>query len=269
MVPAGRRDAVEPIQTEINGGLGYAKSFRRGEPKIILPVEETQVDAVALAYPPIDLPVEVVEEIAGVGGDVRVLLVDGSDDRVDNQVDVRAASTQHERGLVFNNGAFYHEFRSEDGDVRRAVNLLHVPILHVHLKHRREPPAKTRGESALGDGHLLDGIGVEHREETKQVADAVQRYPVEDDEVLVGAATAHIQARRALAARLYPRHELEALQQVDFATDGRQPAHLIHGDFHFGHLHLVFDTVESFSGDDGLIDGDACTQFKIQFEVLA
>ena len=136
MVPAGRRDAVEPIQTEINGGLGYAEPLRRGQPKIILPVEETQVDAVPLTYSPIDLPVEIVKEIAGVGCDVWVLFVDGSDNRVDNQVDVRAASTQHERGLVFDNGPFHHEFRSEDGHVRRAVDLLHVSVFHVHLKHR-------------------------------------------------------------------------------------------------------------------------------------
>ena len=66
-----------------------------------------------------------------------------------------------------------------------------------------------------------------------------------------------------------PRHELQALQEVDFAADGRQPTHLVHGNFHFGHLHLVFDAVEGFSGDDGLIDGDPCIQFKIQFQVTA
>ena len=194
MVPTGRRDAVEPIQTEINGGLGHAELLRRSQPKVVLPVEETQVDAITLTHAPIDLPVEVVEEIAGVGCDVRILLVDGSDNRVDNQVDVRAASTQHERGLVFDNGPFHHEFRSEDGHVRRAVDLLHVPVLHVHFQHRREPAPKTRGESALGDGHLFDRIGVKHREETKQVAYAVHRYTVEYDEVLVGTATAYVQA---------------------------------------------------------------------------
>ena len=101
------------------------------------------------------------------------------------------------------------------------------------------------------------------------MAYAVKRYTVEDDEILVGTAAAHIQARRTLAARLNPRHELEALQQVDFAADGRQPAYLVHGNFHFGHLHLVFDAVEGFSSDDGLIYGNPCTQFKIQFQVVA
>ena len=221
MVPPRGRDAVEPIEAEVDGRAGGAKLLRRSESKIIRPVEEAQVDAVSVPDAPIDFSVQIVEEVPGVGGDVRVLAVDGSDDGIDQKINVRAATTQHERGFVLDDGALDHEFRREDGHIRCAVHFFHVAVFHVHLQHRRQPPPKTRGESAFGDGHLLDGIGVKHREKSEQVAHAVQWDAVEHNEVLVRTAAAHIQPGRAFTARLHPRHELKALQQIDFAANGR------------------------------------------------
>ena len=125
--------------------------------------------------------------------------------------------------------------------------LPHVAVLHVDFQNGRQPAAVARRKPALGDAHVLDRIRVEHAEKPKQVVHAVQRHAIEEHEVLVRGATANVEAARAFAPALDARQQLERLEQVDFAADGREGFDLVNGDLHFGHLHLLFDAVFLFA----------------------
>ena len=114
---------------------------------------------------------------------------------------------------------------------------------------------------------MLHGVGIEHREKTEQVTHAVEWHAVEYDEVLVGTAPAHIQARGTLASRLHTGHELQALQKVDLPADGRQPTNLVHGNFDLGHLDLVLNAVEPFTRNHRFLDGDPGDELEIHFRI--
>ncbi len=64
----------------------------------------------------------------------------------------------------------------------------------------------------------------------------VHRGLVHEDEVLVDAAPAHVEARRALAGRLHPGQSGDDLQDVDLAHKGRHLADGLAGQPHHPHL---------------------------------
>ena len=173
-------------------GTALPKVLGGLEPEVVGAVKQTQVNPVSLADAPIDLAVEVVEEIPRLGLDAGVLLVGRVDDGPGQDIEVGAAPADHERGLVLEDGPLDHELGGEQGDVDRAVGLAQVAVLHLHLHHRGQAPAEPGRETALGDGHLLDRVRIEDREEAEQVADT-ERHPVEHNEVLVGTATSDVQ----------------------------------------------------------------------------
>ena len=63
------------------------------------------------------------------------------------------------------------------------------------------------------------------------MVDIINRYAVQEDEVLVRAAAAHIQAGEAFVAALHAGHHLDGLEHIGLAEEHRGIAHL--GDGHF------------------------------------
>ena len=73
----------------------------------------------------------------------------------------------------------YAELRELDGNVlwrsRSALGmeLLVVAVLHLYIHHRAESSAVLCRHTAFHQGGVLDGVAVEHREETKEVTGVV------------------------------------------------------------------------------------------------
>ena len=243
VVPPQGGHPVAPIEAEVDEGTALPEVLGGLEPEIVGAVKQTEVHPVPLADAPVELAVEVVEEVPRLGLDAGVLLVGGIDDGPGQNVEVGAAPADHERGLVLEDGPLDHELGGEQGNVDRAVGLAQVAVLHLHLHHGGQAPAEPGRETALGDGHLLDRVRIEHREEAKQVAHAVERHSVEHDQVLVGTATPDVQTRGAFPAGLHAGHELERFEQVHLTADGRQLSHLVHRDLNPRHLDRVFDAL--------------------------
>ena len=59
------------------------------------------------------------------------------------------------------------------------------------------------GETALVERHVLDGIGVEGREEAKHMVHVVYGYTIDEHQVLVGASATHVEPCRAFSAALH------------------------------------------------------------------
>ena len=146
--------------------------------------------------------------------------------------------------------------------------LPHVAVLHVHFQYGRQATAVPCGKSTFGDAHLLHRIGIEYREKTEQMAHAVERPPVQYDEVLIGTASPNVKPRSSFATRLHPRHQLQTFQQVHFSANRRQPSHLVHGDFHLGHLHLIFNAVEALACHDGFLNRYARGQLHVHLLIF-
>ena len=136
VVPARCGDIVVPVQTKIDPRTRRTKILRRFQPKIIGPVEKTEEHPISLTDAPIDLAVQVVKEVPWIRLHIGVLAVDGTDDGVDQEVQISPASTDHERSFVFHNGAFDHEFGCQNTHVCRAVHFPHVAVLHVDFQYR-------------------------------------------------------------------------------------------------------------------------------------
>ena len=256
VVPPECRDPVAPIKPEVDKGAALPEVLGGLEAEVIGAVKHAQVHPVPLADAPIDLAVEVVKEIPRLGLDAGVLFVGGVDDGAGQDIEVGAAPTDHEGGLVLDDGTFDHELGGEQGHIDRAVGLAQVAVLHLHFHHGRQASSKPGGKAPFGDGHPLDRVRVEHREETEQVAHAVERHSVEDNQVLVGTATPDVQAGGAFPTGLHARHELERLEQVHLPSDGRQLAHLVHRNLNPRHLDRVFDALP-IAAHHGLLQGHA------------
>ena len=92
-----------------------------------------------------------------------------------------------------------------------------VAVLHVDVDNGGEPATVMRRKTALHEFHRLDGVAVEDGEKAKQMAGIVNRGLIEDDEVLVGTAAAHIDARGAFRGRLHTRQQQKRFEDVFFA----------------------------------------------------
>ena len=144
----------------------------------------------------------------------------------------------------------------------------HVAVLHVHLQHRRQATPIPRRKASLGDAHLFHRIGIEHGEKTEQMAHTVERHAIEDDEVLIGTASPNVKPRSSFSTGLHSGHQLQTLQQIHFSTNRWKPPHLVHGDFHFGHLHLVFNAVEALAGYNGFLNCHARSQLHVHLLIF-
>ena len=184
----------------------------------------------------------------------------------DEKLGIGAAGRKAEGGLLFDDRPFKVELGGDKADGSVAVQLLVVAVVLCHVKHRTQATAKAGGEAALIERHVLDGIGVEGREEASHVADVVERHTVEQEEVLVGAATTHIHAAVAFAAALHTGHQLQGFDDVGFAEEHRHRLDYLDGHLHSAHLRRPHVT-RALGGDGHLVECDALAQTHVEFAV--
>ncbi len=78
------------------------------------------------------------------------------------------------------------------------------------------------------------------------MGDVVNRHPIQQNEVLIGAAPAYVQAVLPLPPRLYARQQLQGLEHVHFAQQCRYALDLLHGHINAAHLGALFDARAAF-----------------------
>ena len=159
------------------------------------------------------------------------------------QVQVSTPSRNQKRRFVFDQRPFERQARGDKPAAAFAVEFFFVAFFHVQLHHRRQPPAKPRGKTALGEFHAFESVAVENREKPEQVAGVIHHRIVQNYQVLVGAAAAHVNARLAFGAFLHAWHELQHAQHVFFSQESGYFLDLAHGNFDLAHLHVVTHAV--------------------------
>src|SRR5690606_20500917 len=89
-----------------------------------------------------------------------------------------------------------------------------VAIAVVDVDHRAQPAAELGWVAALVDADILDGVGVEGREEAEEVRCVVDGRLVEEDERLVRATAADVEAAGEVAGALDAGQELERAEEI-------------------------------------------------------
>ena len=139
---------------------------------------------------------------------------------VQQPVGVCGAASHDEGGPALYQRSFQVETAGEQAYAERAFYLVGVAFASADVQHRRYAPAELRRDGTLVQLHFADDVGVERRENAEQVRGVVQRAVVEQDKVLVGGASADVEAAGSLAHRLDARERQDGLDYVSFAEGG-------------------------------------------------
>ena len=244
---------------------------------LVLSHVETAVEAALVAELVRQLGVEVIEPVArlklGVLGGGRLHLccrhlVDFQYDGDEEKLSIGAAGRDTEGGASFVDRAFEVHFGRDKANGNIALQMLVVAVVLRHVQHRTQPSAETGGEAAFVKGHILDGIGIEGREETAEMRHIVERHAVEQEEVLVGTAATHIHATVALTSALHTRHQLQGLDDVGLAEEHRHRLDFLHRHVHGAHLRRPH-VARAFRGDGHLVEGHTLPHLHIELHIAA
>ena len=178
------------------------------------------------------LGVDVVEIIAEVDlADVAFGSGDKRDERLGEDVAVGAAGGDGEGGFFFDDGAFEVGFGGDEADADAAVEFFVVAVVGGDVEDRGEAAAEAGGEASFIELDVFDGIGVEGREESAEVVHIVHGDAVEEEEVLVGAATTDVHASRSFTAVLDTWEKLHGFDHVGLAKEHGDGLDLLDRDF--------------------------------------
>jgi len=116
------------------------------------------------------------------------------------------------------------EVRSRGGEAQGHPAPRAVPIARaaLYVDHAPESAAILGGVRAFVEGHRPDGVGVEHREEPKEMGRLVHRRSVKPDERLAGTASAHVQPTGVIRPGGYAGQVAEGSEEV--VVEGRGEA---------------------------------------------
>ena len=195
--------------------------------------------------------VHVVEIVAAGGVHVRCRFGNQRDKGRSEQIEIRPAGRDVESRLgthrvaggktvpvlfVPVDGAFHIQFGGQQSYGQVAVVTCGVAVVLSHVDDRTQAAAVAGGEIAFIERHVLDSVGVEDREETHQVTHVVEGHAVQQNQVFIRSAAAHVDARGAFAAGLHAREQLDGFENIHFSTDGGDAFDL--RDRHFDGRHL-------------------------------
>ena len=159
-----------------------------------------------------------------------------ADDGTHNEVGIGASGGDAEGSSFFDDGTFEVEFGRDGADGDIAVDFFVVAVVGGNVEDAGESSAEAGGETAFEEGDVLDGVGIESREEAAEMVDVVERDAVEEEEVLVRAASAHVHAAGAFVTGLYAGEELDGFNDVGFAKEDGDGFELFNGHFEGTHL---------------------------------
>ena len=138
-----------------------------------------------------------------------------------------------------------------------------IAVVLPHIDDRRQPTAVLCGEIALVERYILDGIGVEDREESHQVIHIVERHAVQENQVLVRSSAANIQARATLRPALHAGQELQGFEDIYLTGNHRDGFYLAHRHFDSRHLHRLRSAHRPLTHHGNFLDDSSGAQREI------
>ena len=271
-VGGGRReeslvaDDVVPPRSDgsVAPGNPTAEVARAGPEVEHVPTEvSAQVKLVLGRGPPIDLGIEVIEIIARPGeGTFRI------HERLGEHVDVGPASTDDEAGGVLDQRGLHGQAGADQPEAATDSRSAGIALFQSDVQDRGDPAPEPGGHGAFCDLDVLDGIGVEHTEEAKQVGGVVDNGVIDEHQILVGSPASDVEAGIALARTLYARKELDHLEHIHLTKQGGEGLDRLHA--HVGLAHVGAFRVGRALGLDlrGGHRDDVGPQFDVEGLVL-
>ena len=208
----------------------------------------------------------IVHHIGGVEVGLAGHAVNPHDGGYHQQLGVCATGRDAEGGLFFHYRSLEVHFCRYQSYRGVAVQFLVVAVVLRDVEHRTQSAAEACREGAFIESYILHRIGVECREEATEVRDVVERHTVEQEKVLVGAATTHIHSAVAFATALYAWHQLQGLDNVGLAEHYRHRLDFL--DRHLRGAHLRRACVADLLAHDGhLFEFERRHQFDAELAV--
>ena len=260
--------ADDVVPSRGDGGVApgnpAAEVARAGpEVKHVPPEVSAQIELVLGRGPPIDLGIQVIEIIARPGeGTLRIHKGLGQ------HVDVGPPSTDDEAGGVLDQRGLHGQAGADQPQTATDGRAAGIALLQSDVQDRGDPAPEPGGHGAFGDLDVLDGIGVEHAEEAKQVGGVVDDGVIDKHQVLVRPPASDVEAGIALAGTLDARKELDHLEHIHLAEQGGEGLDGFHA--HIGLAHVGAFRVGGTLGFDlrGGHRDDVGPQFDVEGLVL-
>ena len=165
-------------------------------------------------------------------------------------------------------GPLEGDFGGDQSDGAFALPFVEVAFFHVDFEHRGEATAIARREASFGEGYVSNGIGIEDGEDAEQVRGVIDGYAVEQYEILIGAATAHVQAGLAFASGLHARQQLQGFEDVHFTHEGGKFFDLLYGHGGLAHLGVALNAIYFFGYDFYFLQDLSLGEPDVELEVL-
>ena len=173
-------------------------------------------------------------------------------DPLQDPVGIRGPRSRDDRRLALDDGPFHVQAAGQEADAGGPAPMVQVAGFAVDLQDRGHPPAEFRRDGTLVQFHVIDDIRVEGGEDAEQVGRIVDGVSVEQDEVLVGAAAADVEAAGGLAHGLDARKREDRLDHVALTEGGGDLVHRLHT--HLLHAHLRIPVLgHALGGNDGFL----------------
>ena len=246
MVPTRGNGRISPG----NGECGIA-ALAAGEGEHIAAEIAAEENTVLFAQPVIRLGVQIIEIVAATA-DLRSIV----QERFHQHIDVRAAAGYDERTAVLHDRPFQRQPRTDQPDAALPVEAFRVPFLHGDVQHRGDPSAVIGRHAALDQFDVAHRIGIENAEEAEEMAGVVHGGIVQQDQVLIGTAAAHVETTVAFAVVLHAGQELDRFQDVHFAEQCGQRRQFLHIQFHPAHFGAFGILVVALAHDLDLLHHD-------------
>ncbi len=162
VVPAQSRRRVTPVQPVFRF---TERAFLVGV-EAVAPEIPAKIDFVFLPKIVVDLGIQVIEIIArpDLGRFVGLL---GSDERRGQHVDVSAPPRHQKRRFALDQRPFQRQAAGNQPDAALAAEFFLAAFFHIHVQHRRKPPAVLGRKAALGQFHTFKGVAVEDGEKAE------------------------------------------------------------------------------------------------------
>ncbi len=168
-------------------------------------------------------------------------------------VGIGGARTRDDGGFSLMQRTFHMEAAGQEADARRSAPALHVPVLAGYVQDRGDTSAVLGRNGTLVQFDAVHDVRIEGGEDAEQVRRVVDGVPVEEDEVLVGAAAADVESAGSLAHALDAREGQDRLDDVSFPEGRRDLADRLHA--HLFHAHLRVPVLGHALGrDDGFLE---------------
>jgi len=191
--------------------------------KPIAAVVKGGIHPVLFAQLRVDFSVEVVEIQNGLR-QFRIV------EQRQKHVKIGTTTCQHDTRLVFDQGSFHQKSAGQQPHTAARSPTLVVALALPHVQHAAQSTAVNGGHTAFVQLGIAYGIGVENREKSKQMRGVEDRRLVQQDEVLVGIAAAHVKTVGPFAHGRNPGKQANGPNDVCLTQQLRQFFHFLGAD---------------------------------------